>query len=190
LLQIVHVQFEWLIITFLLGYPFHQGYINATLLGLFFFLTDLGLPGIRGTFFFASVIGGWGDVFMPVLLWNGGQRKLAIGGIGHFLNALVTYYGFVDYIPIGPYLTLQLLFGGTHVFATVVGIYDLQKPPIHLEGGEGGEQTAMANGKNESFHLIIPPPDRQTIIKLGLFAAVLSLAASLPLNFVPKYPFY
>jgi hypothetical protein len=66
----------------------------------------------------------------------------------------------------------------------------LQKPPIHLEGGEGGEQTAMANGKNESFHLIIPPPDRQTIIKLGLFAAVLSLAASLPLNFVPKYPFY
>ena len=29
---------------------------------------------------------------MPALLWNGGQRMLAIGGIGHFLNALVTFF--------------------------------------------------------------------------------------------------
>lgn len=54
----MHVQFEWLIITYLLGYSFHQGYINATLVGFFLYLTDLGLPGIRATFFVVSVVGG------------------------------------------------------------------------------------------------------------------------------------
>lgn len=43
-------------------------------------LTDNALPLLR-----------WGDVFMPLLLWHGGQRLLAIGGIAHFLNALVTF---------------------------------------------------------------------------------------------------
>jgi len=33
----------------------------------------------------------FGDVFIPVLLWHGGQHMLAIGGIAHFLNALVTF---------------------------------------------------------------------------------------------------
>jgi hypothetical protein len=33
----------------------------------------------------------FGDVFIPVLLWHGRQRMLAIGGIAHFLNALVTF---------------------------------------------------------------------------------------------------
>jgi len=151
---------------------------------------------------------------MPLLLWNGGQRILAIGGIGHFLNALVTYYvsvslsaccccllrasfiptiqGFVDYIPIGPYFVFQLLFGGTFVLATVIGIFASQKPAIHLEAGtdEGPEAPAIVNGKSDSYHTIIPPPDSETIKKLALIAAVLSLAASLPLNFAPKLPFY
>jgi len=191
-LAIAHVQWEWFIITYLLGYPFAQGYINATIAGLICFVTDLGFPGIRFTFLVASVIGGWGDVFMPLLLWTGGQRILAIGGIGHFLNALVTYYGFVDYIPIGPYFALQLIFGGTFILATVVGIFALQKPAIRLEAGteEGAEGAAIVDGKSDSFHTIIPPPDRETIKKLALIAAVVSLAASLPLNFAPKVPFY
>lgn len=57
-IQIAHVQWEWLIITYLLGYSFSQGYINATLVGLLIYLTDLGLPGIRATFVAISVIGG------------------------------------------------------------------------------------------------------------------------------------
>ena len=97
--------------------------------------------------------------------------------------------GFVIYIPIGPYLTLQLLFGGLHTFVTVVGIYNLQTPPIHLES-EIAEGGPIVNGKSESFRPIIPPPDRHTIIRLGIIAAVVSLSASLPLNFAPKYPLY
>jgi len=63
LLQIAHIQWEWFIITFLLGYPFEQGYINATIVGLICFITDLGLPGIRGTFFVASILGGYVFLF-------------------------------------------------------------------------------------------------------------------------------
>jgi hypothetical protein len=100
--------------------------------------------------------------------------------------------GFVDYIPIGPYFALQILFGGIFVLATVIGIFTLQKPPIQLEAGtgEGDEGAAIADGKSDSFQPIIPPPDRETIKKLALIAAVLSLAVSLPLNFAPKFPFY
>jgi hypothetical protein len=103
-----------------------------------------------------------------------------------------TTQGFVDYIPIGPYFVFQLLFGGTFVLATVVGIFALQKPAIHLEAGtgEGGEAAAIVDGKSDSSHTIIPPPDRETIKKLALIAAVVSLTASLPLNFAPKVPFY
>lgn len=185
-LAIAHVQWEWLIITYLLGYSFQQGFINATLVGSFFFLTDLGLPGIRATFIAASILGGWGDVFMPLLLWNGGQRILAIGGIGHFLNALVTYFGFVIYIPVGPYLALELIFGGLHTICTVGGIFRLQKPAIHLD--EENISSPATNGKSDVQPHVIPTPSRRDIIRLGIWASVLSLATSLPLNFAPKWP--
>lgn len=57
-IQIQHVQFEWLIITYLLGHSFYWGFINATLVGLVLYLTDLGFPGIRPTFTFITIGGG------------------------------------------------------------------------------------------------------------------------------------
>lgn len=140
---------------------------------------------------------------MPLLLWNGKQRLLAIGAISHFLNALVTFVvslcspirpiaqkyllesqGFVVYIPVGPYLALELLLGGMHAYFTVVGVFSLQQPAIRLEDLPDRE----INGKATAVQNVIPPPSRQEIIKLGIIAAVLSLAASVPLNFFPKWP--
>jgi hypothetical protein len=56
--KIVHVQTEWLIITYLLGYPLPQAYINATVAGFLMFLGDVGLPGIRDAFAVLSIGGG------------------------------------------------------------------------------------------------------------------------------------
>lgn len=66
-----------------------------------------------------------------------------------------------------------------------MGIFRLQQPAIQLE--EGATEQG-ANGKTDDVDRVIPPPDRHDIIKLGLIAAGLSLAASLPLNFAPKWP--
>lgn len=92
----------------------------------------------------------------------------------------------MDYIPISVYFALELIFGGTHVTATVFGILRNQQqvPPIHLEDGEAN--GADKDDTVEERTYLIPPPDRKTVIKLGVVAAVVSLAASLPLNFAPK----
>lgn len=135
---------------------------------------------------------------------------MAIGAVGHFLNALVTFVvralsfasfldesslrgteliqAFVDYIPVSLYFALELIFGGTHVTATVFGILRNQQqvPPIHLEDGETNGNGADKDDTVEERTYLIPPPDRKTVIKLGVIAAVVSLAASLPLNFAPK----
>lgn len=58
LVKAVHVQTEWLIITYLLGYPFTQAYVNATIVGFVIFLSDVSLPGIRGAFAVLSIGGG------------------------------------------------------------------------------------------------------------------------------------
>ena len=58
LMKIVHVQTEWLIITYLLGYSFSQAYINATIAGFVIFLAEVGLSGIRGAFSVLSIGGG------------------------------------------------------------------------------------------------------------------------------------
>lgn len=102
-------------------------------------------------------------------------------------------------------MALELLFGGTHILCTVAGIFRLQLQQggrIYLVNDEEGAShpvtTALKAGKNTKVvhddeedgdgdeQMIISPPDRGTIIRLSMYPAVLSLGASLPLNFAPK----
>lgn len=91
-------------------------------------------------------------------------------------------------MPIGSYLALELLFGGIHIICTVAGILRLQTRPIYLN--EESDVLPLPNkakaGCESSNRYLIPPPDRKTITKLVTYAGVLSLGASLPLNFAPK----
>lgn len=76
------------------------------------------------------------------------------------------------------------MFGGMHIICTVGGIFRLQRSPICLDE----EGVIQYGGKDNasSIDRIIPPPNRRTTIKLGLIALLMSLGASLPLNFAPK----
>ncbi|KAF8318782.1 hypothetical protein DL93DRAFT_346035 [Clavulina sp. PMI_390] len=197
---ILHIQTEWLIITYLLGYSFLQGYINATVAGFILYLGEVALPGIRLTFLVSSILGGFGDVFIPVLLWHGGKKMLAVGAAAHFLNALVTFIEFVYYLPLELYLSLQLIFGTAHALFTVAGIMSLQAGSASIrlapdsEYGQIGDGPG-ASGTNGSRHKrtsswdglfkpLIPVPDMKEVVKLALIAGGLSLAASVPLNFI------
>lgn len=65
----------------------------------------------------------------------------------------------------------------------------LQKQPVYLDEEVGGSLplSEASKGSSEcSSHHIIPPPNRETILRLVAYAGVLSLGASLPLNFAPK----
>lgn len=57
--QVVHIQTEWLVITYLLGHSFGQAYINATIAGLVFYASEVAFPGIRAAFAVTSIGGGY-----------------------------------------------------------------------------------------------------------------------------------
>lgn len=56
--QIAHIQVEWLIMTYLLGYSFTQGYINASIVGAILCFGDLYFVSIRPGFALTSILGG------------------------------------------------------------------------------------------------------------------------------------
>lgn len=80
---------------------------------------------------------------------------------------------------------MELIFGGMHAFFTVLGILRFQQSAVRLD-----EEVTLEGETNDKIDAVyvIPPPSRPESIKLGIAAAVLSLAASLPLNFLPKWP--
>lgn len=86
-------------------------------------------------------------------------------------------------------MALELIFGGVHIVCTVAGILRLQKQPIHLSDAESGYivlPDTNKDGREPSSHHLIPPPSRKTIIRLVAYAGILSLGASVPLNFASK----
>lgn len=74
-----------------------------------------------------------------------------------------TIQAFVDYIPVSLYFALELIFGGTHVTATVFGILrNQQVPPIHLEDGEASNGNVADKDETvEERTYLIPPPGPQ-----------------------------
>ena len=137
---------------------------------------------------------------------------LAIGGIAHFFNALLTfvvrhhpcfwmtsidlpavasyYKEFIHYLPLEVYLALQLVFGTAHAAFTVAGIMHLQNvnSPIHLSSESDHEYPHHhhLNGTDSTFKPLIPPPGQKETKNLAAIALGLSLLASIPLNLLLK----
>jgi hypothetical protein len=188
-LAILHVQTEWLIMALLLSATATQAIVAATGGGFLLYLFLFALPGIKGTFFTTSFIGGFGDVFIPVLLLYGKQYALGLGGIGHFLNAYVSFRSFVQWTPVPVYLSLQLFAATLHAIGTVVGVRSnlvqaarARNGAIALREDDDTEET----DESKTNPLQGANLTRSKVIKLALLSFGLSLIASIPINFWPR----
>lgn len=187
-LAILHIQIEWLIIALLLNASPATGYVAASLGGGFLYICMFALPGIKGSFFVTSVVGGFGDVFMPVLLFYTRQWALAIGGVGHFLNAFFAFQSFVQYSYPSTYYPIQFIVVSLHSIATVLGVLSSRSgsgPPGISSGNDS--PIRLENGENdEPDHVKTASIPRSTLIKLIILTLALDLAAAIPINFAPR----